>query len=134
MVTNKSIKETITKIRLEKGLSQSCVADMMDISKTSYYKIEKGDIILISPRVSQLASIFGISDEEFLLGNKPNFENESRKYEEINEGYKACMLKMENMMNSRVTDLNNRIVDLEERINDKEYIIRLLYERKHYKF
>ena len=65
---NASIKENIFRIRTEKGLSQDEMARKLGVVRNTYRKIEKGDIRLISGHVSELAEIFGISEEELILG------------------------------------------------------------------
>lgn len=95
-------------MRKEQNLSQSDIADQLQISQTAYHKIEKGDTSLVSDRVSQIASILHSTEEELIFG---------REFSPSNETFAALEEK------------DRRIAELEEIIRDKNRIIQLLSEK-----
>ncbi|MBL4604210.1 MAG: helix-turn-helix transcriptional regulator [Flavobacteriaceae bacterium] len=62
------IRERIKKVRLEKGYSQSYMADMMNISQNSYHKIEKGYSRLHLQKFIDIARILEIELTELING------------------------------------------------------------------
>jgi transcriptional regulator with XRE-family HTH domain len=109
---NRSIKHNIYKLRRDKGMSQEEVANLMDISLTSYRKIEKGETNLISERISQLAGALGITEQELLWGYNPN-SSQQQMQAEIQRLRQALEEKTE------------QIELLKKALLDKEEIIRL---------
>ncbi len=66
--------KSIKALRLEKGLSQSDIADKIGISRTSYIAFEQGKRELSLAEAAKIADIFGISLEEMESGIMPNYE------------------------------------------------------------
>ena len=96
-------------------MSQEEVANLMDISLTSYRKIEKGETNLISERISQLAGALGITEQELLWGYNPN-SSQQQMQAEIQRLRQALEEKTE------------QIELLKKALLDKEEIIRISRE------
>jgi len=64
----------ITSLRKEKGVSQSKIADVIGISRTSYIDVEKGKRELNVSELEKLANFFGVSTEQILSGRSSNYE------------------------------------------------------------
>lgn len=109
---NQSIKNNIYKLRRDKGMSQEEVANLMDISLTSYRKIEKGETNLISERITQLAEALGITEQELLWGYNPN-SSQAQMQAEIQR------------LRQTVEEKSEQIELLKKALSDKEEIIRL---------
>ena len=127
---NASIKENIFRIRTEKGLSQDEMARKLGVVRNTYRKIEKGDIRLISEHVSELAEIFGIS-EELILGYKPAedsgmMEDARAEYDTriaaLTSAYENTISRLRSEIESRDAEIR----DLRSMIEDKNEIISLL--------
>lgn len=126
---NKTVKKNILKKRLEKGLSQNEVAKLINISQTAYQKIEKGDTCIISDRLSQLAKILDIKEEELVLGYFPEESISNEKIEEIREDaikeYKETIDTLKLIIDKQ--DL--KIQELLETIKDKNELMSFLREK-----
>lgn len=107
-MNNQEIKKRIETVRKEKHISQADIAERLSISQTAYYKIEKGSTCLISDRISQIASVLQVREEELVLGYDAN---NIQHYKEI------------------IEQKDRRIMDLEKIIEDKNKIIELLQEK-----
>ena len=107
-MNNGDIKRRIYKRRIEKGLSQAEVAEMLSISQTSYYKIEKGNTNLISERLPQIAAALGIKEDELIFGYLHDDGAD---------------------LNAIISLKDKRIAELEKIIEDTNKIIELLYEK-----
>lgn len=64
----------ITSLRKEKGVSQSKIAEVIGISRTSYIDVEKGKRELNVSELEKLANFFGVSTEQILSGILPDYE------------------------------------------------------------
>jgi len=64
----------IKTLRVERGLSQSAVAEKLGLSRQSYMAIERGSRELTLPEAKRLQELFGISLEELASANIPNYE------------------------------------------------------------
>ena len=131
VMDNASIKENIFRIRTEKGLSQDEMARKLGVVRNTYRKIEKGDIRLISEHVSELAMIFGISEEELILGYKPAadsglMEDARAEYDTrlaaLTSAYENTISRLRGEIESRDAEIR----DLRSMIEDKNEIISLL--------
>lgn len=59
------VGEKIRKFRESRGMSQEFVADYLGISQTAYSKVESSQTKLTSDRISSLASLFEVPENEF---------------------------------------------------------------------
>lgn len=128
---NASIKENIFRRRTEKGLSQDEMARKLGVVRNTYRKIEKGEIRLISEHISEIARIFGVSEEEIILGYKPAVEGGD--LEDIRTGYNTRIAEMTSVYENTISRLRKEleskdaeIRDLRSMIDDKNEIISLL--------
>lgn len=64
----------VTSLRKGKGISQSKIAEVIGISRTSYIDVEKGKRELNVSELEKLASFFGVSTEQILSGVLPDYE------------------------------------------------------------
>ena len=67
MKDNGFIKEKIYETRRKKGISQEEMAGRIGISLNSYRKIERGQTILISPRLWEISHAMNIKPEELIM-------------------------------------------------------------------
>lgn len=64
----------IKSIRIEKGFSQSFMAEKLGISRPSYVSIEQGKREITMGEFEKLSNILGVSFEEIESGESPNYE------------------------------------------------------------
>ena len=67
MKDNGSIKVKIYETRRRKGISQEEMANRLEMSLSSYRKIERGPTLLVSRRIWEIARALDVAPEEFLL-------------------------------------------------------------------
>ena len=128
---NASIKENIFRIRIEKGLSQDEMARKLGVVRNTYRKIEKGDLKLISEHIAAIADVFGISEEELVLGYKP--AGQTGEMEDLRVDYDTRIARLtaayENTIGKLRKEIESKdaeIRDLRSMIEDKVEIISLL--------
>ena len=128
---NASIKENIFRIRIEKGLSQDEMARKLGVVRNTYRKIEKGDLKLISEHIAAIADVFGISEEELVLGYKP--AEQTGELEDLRVDYDTRIARLtaayENTIGKLRKEIESKdaeIRDLRSMIEDKVEIISLL--------
>ena len=128
---NASIKENIFRIRIEKGLSQDDMARKLGVVRNTYRKIEKGDLKLISEHIAAIADVFGISEEELVLGYKP--AGQTGELEDLRVDYDTRIARLtaayENTIGKLRKEIESKdaeIRDLRSMIEDKVEIISLL--------
>ena len=128
---NASIKENIFRIRIEKGLSQDEMARKLGVVRNTYRKIEKGDLKLISEHIAAIADVFGISEEELVLGYKPAVQ--TGELEDLRVDYDTRIARLtaayENTIGKLRKEIESKdaeIRDLRSMIEDKIEIISLL--------
>ncbi len=128
---NASIKENIFRIRIEKGLSQDEMARKLGVVRNTYRKIEKGDLKLISEHIAAIADVFGISEEELVLGYKP--AGQTGELEDLRVDYDTRIARLtaayENTIGKLRKEIESKdaeIRDLRSMIEDKIEIISLL--------
>ncbi|KKW40065.1 MAG: Transcriptional regulator, XRE family, partial [Parcubacteria group bacterium GW2011_GWA1_54_9] len=63
----------IKTLRVERGLSQSAVAEKLDLSRQSYMAIERGTRELSLPEAERVCDLYGISIEELLSAAIPQY-------------------------------------------------------------
>ena len=128
---NAIIKENIFRIRIEKGLSQDEMARKLGVVRNTYRKIEKGDLKLISEHIAAIADVFGISEEELVLGYKP--AGQTGELEDLRVDYDTRIARLtaayENTIGKLRKEIESKdaeIRDLRSMIEDKVEIISLL--------
>lgn len=131
VMDNASIKENIFRRRTERGLSQDEMARQLGVVRNTYRKIEKGDIRLISEHIPKIARIFGVSEEEIVLGYKP--VESSCELEDMRTDYNTRIARLTSTYENTISSLRNEIGkkdaeirDLRSMIEDKNEIISLL--------
>lgn len=77
------MNEMIRKLRKEKGMTQSDLAELVGYTeRSSIARIEKGDVDIPSSKISAFAKVFGISEFELLgfLDEKDGTETAERLF------------------------------------------------------
>src|SRR3989344_7329840 len=89
-MTNKYAK-FIKVLRIERGFSQSFVADKLNLSRPSYASIESGSRGLTLEEAEKLKDLFGIPIEEFAKATLPKYE----KYKQMILAYLQSPLSVD---------------------------------------
>lgn len=131
-MNNNSVKNNISKIRKDAGLSQTVMAEKLGISRTAYRNIEKGDTKLISDSLDKIAEVLGISPEEIILGYTPSKDDAmqlqemqraySNRQSETKERYEEEISKL----HKEIETLRNLIDALKDSIRTKDEMIGML--------
>ena len=77
---DKVLKERIINLRESRNLSQTDLAKMVDMSNSTFNKIEAGTRKISSSELKKFAIAFNVSSD-YLLGNTDNMEK--KKYYEL---------------------------------------------------
>lgn len=69
----KSLGNTVKKIREEKGLTQQQIADLIDMHRSNYSKVENGERELSIEAIGKIAKYFGMTIDQLVNfnGNLP---------------------------------------------------------------
>ena len=62
---NKEIIEKIKRLRIAKGLTQTCVADKLNITRSAYQKLESGESFAWAKYLEQLMDVLETTPHEF---------------------------------------------------------------------
>ncbi len=108
--------------RKELGLSQEYMAGQLDISITSYRKIENGKTNLYNKKVLRLAEILGTSPARLLFGYAIRDEETGI----LKEEYEKDIVSL----TEKNAELRERIRTLEELVAAKDEIISMLKSAK----
>jgi len=73
------LSKFIQQLRKKHNLTQEFLASKIDVSRPTYIQIERGERDLTITEAEKLASIFGISFEDFRLGRDSSFTAEIKK-------------------------------------------------------
>lgn len=103
-----NVLEKIKKIRSEKRISQSDIAEYLGIAHNNYGRIERGEGELSVGRLFKIAEFLQVSPNELLGSESPTFGEENE-----NEGKPNF---------DEINDLTNQIRALEGRLTEKERI------------
>ena len=128
-IDENSIKENLRKAREERGLTQSEIADSLEISVTAYQKIESGKTRILNKNFSKCAETLGVSIPELVVGFKPVKDAEST-IADMKESYGMKMRVQESgyiqeiqRRDREIERLNGVIKDKEETINTQKLLI-----------
>ena len=72
-----TIGEQIQKLRIEKGLTQECFAEFMEVSRQSISKWELGQAVPDVDKIIRMSELFDVPTDTILLRNAPVEENEN---------------------------------------------------------
>ena len=116
------MSENLRKARTNQGLTQSDIAERLDISVTAYQKIESGKTRIINKNYEKCAKELGLSLSELVNGFKPVRDADS-KIEDVKKEYKSKIDSLKAALHNDIEKLTNKIADLENTIGDKDKII-----------
>ena len=116
------IRDNLRKARNSRGLTQSKVAESLDISLTAYQKIESGKTRIINPHFTKCADTFGVSLSELVLGYEP-VKDARQTLNDMEESYGAKMIVQEKGYLQEIRERDQEIERLKEAIQDKDRII-----------
>ncbi len=127
-MNNESIKKFLLHKRVENGLSQAEIASLLNISQTSYHKIEKGSTYLISEKLEQIATILGVTKEEIIFGHISDTTNR-HILGEMYPYYANRDIYFNQSYDKLIEEKELRIKELESILRDKNEIIQLLNDK-----
>lgn len=126
-MVNREIKSRIREKRKLLGYTQEQMARELKISVNSYRQIESGSTLLISQRVEEIASIFGIEPVELISGS-PLSKVDSGVLEEMENRYREVIKRKEADFKIARIEMEATIESLKLALESKESIIGVLKE------
>jgi transcriptional regulator with XRE-family HTH domain len=89
------ISERIREIRNKKEFNQDDVAAMLNVSKQTYYKWEKGETEPKASQIQKLAKCLGVTIQDFFSEEKNSIDQETRckiiETEKLSDDEKKCL-------------------------------------------
>lgn len=70
LIMNKKIGDKLKKLRYERSFSQEQVADYLNISQSSYARMENGETHTWPIHLEKICKIFEITPEEFIINDE----------------------------------------------------------------
>lgn len=67
----KTVKQTLLRLRKENRYSQLKIANLLGISRNAYRNLECGTTRIVNENIEKVAELTGTTKEEILLGYKP---------------------------------------------------------------
>lgn len=113
IISNKILIERIKKIRKLKGLTQVEMAKMLNISKSTYNRIEIGEVPLYDERINNIAKVLEVPLFELL-------SNYDFKEGEILKQIKSQKINIESFKNQieKQIEHNKELLNLFKKIKD----------------
>lgn len=111
ILDGRTMGDNLRKARVARGLTQTEIADRLDISLTAYQKIEAGKTNIINKHYAQCAEELDVPLYDLVNGEQAT-DDEYRKFEEAKVEYL-----------SQIEQLSHKIAFLENTIRDKDKII-----------
>ena len=127
---NNSICNRIFQERKRLGMTQDELGQKIGISGNAYRDIENGKTKLVSKRVEEIASAFGITPEEIIFGYPVPSEDIKSKLEETEKELKKRISELEAEFKLAITEKEGEISLLKTALENKEKIRGLLKEIK----
>ncbi len=119
----KMVGQRLHLLRIEKGLTQEQMGEMLNISTSAYCKIEYGDTDLTLTRITKIADTFGMSEMELfgkITNNSMGYDYHESSLHSVT--YERSLIKHIDSLkelvksNSKLIDhLSKRIVELEKK-------------------
>ena len=132
---NRTIKQNIAAFRKRLGMTQEQMAELIHISTTAYRDLEKGNTVILSEKIIDMAARTGFSVEE-IIQEKPFrtedvgcLENAQKEYGSQNGDIRQEVerLRQETEHFRQVADYLRQINQLQSQmISDKDDIIKML--------
>ena len=117
-----TIGTKIKTLRSLRGLSQEKMAELLEISTTSYAKIERDEVDITNSRIEQIASVLNISALELIGFGEKNFYYFHANNQNGNNGG----FVVNNSVPMEFNEMKNKIEKLEMELNHLKEIIELL--------
>jgi transcriptional regulator with XRE-family HTH domain len=74
---NRQITAKIKRLRMQKGLSQTEMADRLNITRTAYHNIESGESYSWAKYLNEILVVFEVTPKEFFYDIGGNIVNQS---------------------------------------------------------
>ena len=103
--------ENLRKARMARGMTQTEIAERVNISLTAYQKIESGKTRIINKTYEKCAAVLGIPLVELVNGLMPIMDS-VEVLEDVREEYL-----------SKIDQLSDKLASLEDTLRDKEKLI-----------
>lgn len=131
MFDDSKIKETISRLREERSISQTEMADRIGVSRNAYRGLEKGKTAILNPKLKEISKCLGMevddilslaypkgvlqdSQESFYITSISHLEERIKMYE-----------RLVKTKEERIDDLQKIIDDLEEKISQQRQTIEM---------
>jgi len=122
----KSIIDNLENKRLEKGFTQSEIAEKIGIARNTYVNLISGRTRVISEHLQPLADLLGVGLDELLLGYKPFKESDSLLKD--SNGFEEQRLALIKKYEDDLTAMRDRLKYRDETIADLRNHIKTLQE------
>ncbi|MDD4639299.1 MAG: helix-turn-helix domain-containing protein [Bacteroidales bacterium] len=126
-MVNREMKSRIREKRKAIEYTQERMARELKISVNSYRQIESGSTLLISPRVEEIATLFGIDPVELISG-PVEVRPDPVILEEVENRYKEIIKRKESDFKILLIEKEAAIESLKLAVESKESIIGVLKE------
>ncbi len=118
---NDKIKKNISQRRIHEGISQDEMARRLGIVRNTYRNIEKGNSLIVSKHLNDIATVLGTTPEELVLGYTPL--KDSGTVKEAKVQYENKLAELKETYEARIADLIEKIEDRDKTIADLREII-----------
>lgn len=118
----KLIAQRLTKMRICRNLSLTYIAEMLEITRATVYKLESGNIDTLLKYLPRLAEEYGCSEEYLLLGYEPE-----QSYVSVSEAKEDYAMKLDSYRENEER-LSQEIKRLNKEIKTRDMLIEALRE------
>jgi len=122
---NDEIVAKIKRLRMAKGLSQTQIADRLNITRTAYQKLESGESCSWSKYLDELMSVLETTPKDFFsdigrqIFNQTNYDGSIGYVDSLYQENKETTQKLVSNLENEVNHLKEEIQFLRDLLNKK---------------